>query len=87
MSEESLLEFPCDLPIKVFGKNVEGFKSRVVEIFSSHFDAPAVNDVREQLSRNNGYTSLTITVRAGSRAQVDALYEELTADEEIMMVL
>ena len=87
MSDESLLEFPCDLPIKVFGKNVEGFKTRVVEIVSSHFDAPAAKEVREQLSRNNGYASLTITVRAETRAQVDALYEELTADDEIMMVL
>jgi len=87
MSDESLLEFPCDLPIKVFGKNVEGFKTRVVEIVSSHFDAPAAEEVREQLSRNNGYASLTITVHAETRAQVDALYEELTADDEIMMVL
>ncbi len=87
MSEESLFEFPCDLPIKVFGKNVDGFKARVVEIFSSHFDASATNEVREQFSRNNGYASLTITVRAETRAQVDALYQELTANDEIMMVL
>ena len=87
MSEDSLLEFPCDLPIKVFGKNEEGFKARVVEIFSSHFDTPSTSDVREQLSRNSGYASLTITIRAETRAQVDALYEELTANEEIMMVL
>lgn len=87
MSEESLLEFPCDLPIKVFGKNVEGFKSRVVAIVGSHFDAPAADVVREQFSRNNGYASLTITVRAETRAQIDALYEDLTANEEIMMVL
>ncbi len=87
MSEESLLEFPCDLPIKVFGKNADGFKARVVEIFSSHFDSPSSIDVREQFSRNNGYASLTITVRAETRSQVDALYKELTANEEIMMVL
>ena len=87
MIEESLLEFPCDLPIKVFGRNVDGFRSRVVEIVSSHVDALAENKVREQFSRNNGYASLTITVRAESRKQVDELYEDLTANEEIMMVL
>ncbi|HEY5623007.1 MAG TPA: DUF493 domain-containing protein [Gammaproteobacteria bacterium] len=87
MTAETLLEFPCDLPIKVFGKNVAGFRSRVVDIVSLHVDLVSDDQVREQFSRNNGYASLTITFRAESREQVDALFEDLTATEEIMMVL
>jgi putative lipoic acid-binding regulatory protein len=87
MTGESLLAFPCDLPIKVFGKNVAGFRSRVVNIVSSHVELVSDDQVREQLSRNKGYASLTITFRAESREQVDALFEDLTATEEIMMVL
>ncbi len=87
MSNEGLLEFPCELPIKVFGRNVEGFRSRVVELVNSHVDELADDRVREQFSRDNGYASLSITVRAESREQVDRLYNELSANEEIMMVL
>ena len=87
MSEESLLEFPCDLPIKIFGRNVDGFRATVVNIVSAHFDAPVDDDIRERLSRDNGYTSLTITIRAQTREQVDALYRELSGSDDIMMVL
>ena len=87
MSEESLLEFPCDLPIKIFGRNVDGFRATVVNIVSSYFDEPTNDDIRERLSRDNGYTSLTITIRAQTREQVDALYQELSKSDDIMMVL
>ena len=87
MSEESLLEFPCDIPIKVFGRNVDGFRATVVDIVSSHFEEPADDDIRERLSRDNGYTRLTITIRAKTREQVDALYRELSDSDDIMMVL
>jgi len=87
MSEESLLEYPCDLPIKIFGRNVDGFRATVVGIVSSHFEQPAADDIRERLSRNNGYTSLTITIRAQTREQVDALYRDLSDSDDIMMVL
>ncbi len=87
MSEESLLEFPCDIPIKVLGRNVDGFRATVVDIVSSHFEEPADDDIRERLSRDNGYTSLTITIRAQTCEQVDALYRELSDSDDIMMVL
>jgi putative lipoic acid-binding regulatory protein len=87
MSEESLLEFPCDIPIKVLGRNVDGFRATVVDIVSLHFEEPADDDIRERLSRDNGYTSLTITIRAKTREQVDALYRELSDSDDIMMVL
>ncbi len=87
MSEDSLLKFPCDLPIKIFGRNVDGFRATVVDIVSSHCEEPAESYIRERLSRDNGYTSLTITIQAQSREQVDALYQELSDSDDIMMVL
>jgi putative lipoic acid-binding regulatory protein len=87
MSEDSLLEFPCDLPIKIFGRNTDSFRELVLGIIGSHFGAPPEQQIREKLSRNNGYTSLTITVRAESREQVDALYQELSSSDDVMMVL
>jgi len=43
--------------------------------------------VSEQLSRNDAYVSLTFVVNAQNREEIDALYRELTASDEILMVL
>jgi putative lipoic acid-binding regulatory protein len=80
----SLLEFPCDLPIKVFGRNEPQFRDAAVAIVRAHY---AECSVAEQESRQGSYLSLTITVRAESRAQIDAVYQDLVASEAILMVL
>ena len=85
--EDSLIKFPCNLPIKVFGRNVVGFRETVEEIVNAHCVARPADPIREQLSRDSGYSSLTITIQADSREQVDALYQELCDSDDIMMVL
>ncbi len=84
---ESLLKFPCDLPVKVFGRNETRFRQTALEIVERHFGEAGTENVREQLSRRESYASLTIVVRAESREQVDALYRELSSSADILMVL
>jgi putative lipoic acid-binding regulatory protein len=88
MSEsESLLQFPCDLPVKVFGRNGAAFRRTTLAIVERHFGEAGTDNVSEQLSRRESYASLTIVVRAESREQIDALYRELTSNADILMVL
>lgn len=87
MDEESILTFPCDIAIKVFGLNDDTFRAAARAMVRSHFPDLVEADVSEQLSREQKYSSLTITVRAQSRAQIDALYRELTASADVLMVL
>jgi hypothetical protein len=82
---DSLLTFPCDLPIKVFGRNDAGFRDAMIKIVESHYGKAYT--VSEQQSKQAAYVSLTITVRAESRAQVDAIYRELVANELVLMAL
>jgi putative lipoic acid-binding regulatory protein len=85
--EPSLLEFPCDFPIKVMGRRQDGFAQSVLEVVLRHapdFDAAAM-EMRP--SGQGNYMSLTCTVRAVSRAQLDALYRELTAHPLVKVVL
>jgi putative lipoic acid-binding regulatory protein len=84
-SAESLLTFPCDLPIKVFGRNESEFRAAALAIVRAHYGAE--HSVTEQESKQGKYVSLTITVHAQSRAQVDAVYHDLVASEQILMVL
>ena len=87
MSEGSLLSFPCELPIKILGRNDTVFREAAWGIVRSHYGQIAEERVSEQPSRQNSYLSLTFIVHAQSREEVDALYRELTASEDIMLVL
>ena len=89
MAEEGapLLSFPCDFPIKVMGRKEPGFAQKVMEIVLRHapdFDA-ATMEMRP--SRQGKYLSLTCVIRATSRAQLDALYQELCDHPSVVMVL
>ena len=87
MADETLLEFPCDFPIKIMGATRDGFAQAVLEVVVKHapdFDA-ATMEMRP--SKAGNYLSLTCTVRATSKAQLDALYLELTAHPMVKIVL
>ena len=86
-NDDTLLEFPCDFPIKVVGRATEGFEAFVVEIVPRHAGAGARVVVKSRLSRDENYVAVTCAFRAESRAQVDALYAELSGHERILMVL
>lgn len=82
-----VMQFPMDFPIKVMGKRTDGFADEVVAIVRTHapdFD-PATLEMRA--SRNGNYLSLTATIRAESRPQLDALYRELTSHPLVKLVL
>lgn len=85
--KETLLEFPCDFPVKVMGLRVEGFAQAVAEVVLVHapdFD-PASMEMRP--SSKGNYLSLTCTVRATSQTQLDDLYRALTAHAMVKVVL
>ena len=86
-TEPSLLEFPCDVPIKIMGAAVPGFAQAVLAVVLRHvpdFD-PAAVEMRA--SKKGGYLGLTCNIRATSRAQLDELYRELTAHPMVKVVL
>jgi hypothetical protein len=87
LAEGSLLDFPCDFPIKVMGRKAPGFAQSVTEIVRRHapdFD-PATVEMRP--SRQGRYLSVTCVLRATSREQLDALYQELCDHPSVVMVL
>ena len=85
MNDESLLEFPCDFPLKVMGRDDAGFRSAAQGIVDQH--ASDAEPPEERPSRDGTYLSLTYTIRARSREQLDTIYRELSAHEDIMVVL
>ena len=83
----SLIEFPCDFPIKIMGTRSDTFAQSVLDVVLRHapeFDA-ATTEMRA--SKGGKYLSLTCTVRATSKPQLDALYMALTKHPDVKVVL
>lgn len=79
--------FPCDFPIKVMGRTDCKLESLVVEIINKHVDDLAEGAVKSRPSGKGNFLSVTVTVTAHSREQLDNIYLELTAREEVLMAL
>jgi putative lipoic acid-binding regulatory protein len=130
-NEGSLIEYPCDFPIKIMGRvgvtprpasmrlpttppdgpldaddttftemsALEGTSAGVLEQRRQEFTQAVLMIVKRhapdfdetsleaRISRKNTYLSLTCTIRAVSRAQLDALYQELSDHPMVVMVL
>ena len=85
--QDTLLEFPCEFPIKAMGLADGTFDTRVVEIINRHVEDPPEGAIRRRPSAKGKYLSVTVTIRATSREQLDDIYRELTACEEVLMAL
>ena len=84
---ESLLTFPCVFPLKVMGRREDGFAQAVAEIVRRHAPDFHPQTLEMRTSKNARYLSLTVTVNARSREQLDGLYTELSKHPMVMMVL
>lgn len=83
----SLLVFPTDFPVKIMGRAVEGFAEAIIAIVHEHapdFDAATLE---RRTSKDGNYLSVTATIRATSREQLDALYRALTGHPLVKVVL
>lgn len=85
--ERELLRFPCDFPIKVMGEAEPGFEALVVGIVRRHAPDLGEGAVSVRGSRGGRYLAVTLIVRAESRAQLDAIYRELSAHPRVLMSL
>jgi putative lipoic acid-binding regulatory protein len=83
----SLLEFPCDFPVKVMGAAVEGFAQTMADVVCRHAPDFDPTSIEMRPSKAGNYLSVTCTIRAVSQAQLDALYRELSAHSLVKVVL
>jgi putative lipoic acid-binding regulatory protein len=87
MSDATLLEFPCDFPVKIMGRESEGFRSLARGLVEKHTGPLEEDRVQSALSRNGNFVSLTITGHATSQQQLDDIYREVTAHVDVLMAL
>lgn len=84
---ESLITYPSLFPIKVMGLKVDGLVHAITQTarqFDPSFDAATI-ELRK--SKGGKYLSVTITVTATSREQLDELYRTLSTHPMVKVVL
>ena len=87
MTEESLLEFPCDFPIKIMGRESDEFQALARSLVEKHTGPLADERIVSALSRNSAFVSVTVTVVAQSQQQLDDIYREVTSNDDVLMAL
>jgi putative lipoic acid-binding regulatory protein len=84
---DSLIEYPSDFPIKIMGVMQEAFAQTIVEVVVRHDPSFHAGKMEMRPSTKGTYLSLTVTVRATSREQLDNLYRELSSHPMVKVVL
>ena len=86
-AQETLFEFPCAFPLKVMGLTNDALAQTVLDIVLRH--APDFDGATMEMraSRGGKYLSLTCTINATSKAQLDALYTELSSHPLVKVAL
>lgn len=83
----SAIDYPCEFPIKAMGLASASLHLAILDIVQRH--APEADDsmLKSRPSSNGKYLSVTVTITAQSREQLDAIYTDLTACELVLMAL
>ena len=76
--QQELLEFPCRFPIKVMGERHADFQATIYEVVRLHAPELEMAHISARDSSSGKYTSLTVTVTATSKAQLDDIYRALS---------
>ena len=84
---ESLIKYPTDFPIKIVGLNQAGFEAAIAQVLRTHAPDFDVTSIQVRESRAGKYLSISATIVARSRDQLDALYLELTRHPMVRVVL
>ena len=86
-SIETLIEFPCEFPIKVMGETHASFTAEIIKAIQTilpNFDA---SNIEMRGSSGGKYISLTCTVHVTSKTQLDNVYRALTSHPMVKVAL
>jgi len=81
------MTFPCSFPIKLMGRQTTEFHRTARALVERHTGPLDDDAIQSSLSRNGRFVSVTITVVAESRQQLDDIYRDATAHDDVLMAL
>lgn len=84
---DSLFEFPCDFPIKAIGRDNGEFRALVISLVQRHTQPLDETAITTRPGSKGNYLAVTVTITATSRAQLDAIYTDLSGHPDVIMAL
>ena len=87
MSEESVIEFPCQFPIKMMGRDSDEFRTTARSLIEAHVGPIADEFVQTNISGKGNFVSLTVTITATSQQQLDDIYRDVSGHDDVLMAL
>lgn len=82
-----LLTFPCTMDVKAIGRRSPRFEALVQQLVLAHIRPQDLLAISHRESRGATYVSVTVSIRAESRAQLDAIYQSLSDCPDVLMAL
>lgn len=87
MADESLLEFPCEFPIKMMGRDTPQFRTTARSLVENLSGPVGDEAVRIALSSNGSFVSVTVTITATSQNLLDDIYRAVSAHDDVLLAL
>lgn len=87
MDETSVIEFPCEFPIKMMGRDTAEFRATARGLIEKHIGPVDDDAVQTNLSGKGNFVSVTVTITATSQQQLDDIYRDLSGHDDVLMAL
>lgn len=87
MTQTTLMEFPCNFPLKIIGKTSSSFLAEITAIIRMHYPLTQDSDISFHMSEQGNYQSISAIIYALDQPSLDALYQDLLRHPNIHMVL
>lgn len=87
MNDESVIEFPCEFPIKMMGRDTPEFRTTTRKLIEHHVGPLAEEAIKTNLSGKGNFVSVTVTVTATSQQQLDDIYRDVSGHDDVLMAL
>ena len=86
-AQQTLIEFPCDFPIKVMGETHADFTTEIIKTIQAKLPGFNASQIEMRGSSGGKYISLTCTVYVTSKPQLDDIYRALTSHPMVKVTL
>ena len=84
---ESLIEFPCNFPIKIIGEAHQDFRKIIASLIKEHIHDFIDKTIESKNSKEGKFVSFTCTIYVTSKQQLDLIYKDLSAHPMTKFVL
>jgi uncharacterized protein len=84
---QGLEQFPCFYTFKIFGRRSDTFVARVRAVIATTLGAVPLDAVKVRESSQGRYLSVTVLIRVDSRSQLERVYTDLRAEEQVLLYI